>query len=357
MSGMPPTLLIVYCIVITLASLVGGWLPSFFRPTHVRMQLAMSFAGGLMLGVAVLHLLPHAIAESNSVNLAVAWTLIGMLAMFFMIRVFHVHEHGHHDPSFHSHPPEMADSQDPHACTQTTPGGQRNGSSGISSLGLFVGLGLHTLIDGSALAASVAGGIADHQSGLVGLGIFMAVLLHKPLDALAITSLMAAQGWSQARISRLNLAFALICPIGAFTFFIGVSQLSVTQPVIGAALGFSAGMFLCIALADVLPEVQFHRHDRIKLSAAILAGVMLAVLIGIWEPEHEHPSGALPTGPVPHPPDAETWRDPHLQVTTPQAAIRFRHQPEPELPSASHLQTLCLSIPDGEWAEVGGTLH
>jgi len=47
-------------------------------------------------------------------------------------------------------------------------------------------------------------------------------------------------------------------------------------------------MFLCIALADVLPEVQFHRHDKIKLSAAILSGVLLAVLIGIWEPDHVH---------------------------------------------------------------------
>ena len=65
---MPPTILIVYCVVVTLASLAGGWIPRFFRPTHVRMQVAMSFAGGLMLGVAVLHLLPHAIEEAHSVH-------------------------------------------------------------------------------------------------------------------------------------------------------------------------------------------------------------------------------------------------------------------------------------------------
>ena len=153
----------------------------------------------------------------------------------------------------------------------------------------FFGLVLHTLIDGSALAASVAAGAEEGSTaGLIGLGTFMAILLHKPLDALAITSMLTVQGWSPTWITRLNLIFALVCPAGALAFFTGVNHLTGAQPVIGAALGFSAGMFLCIALADVLPEVQFHRHDKIKLSAAILSGVLLAVLIGIWEPDHVH---------------------------------------------------------------------
>ena len=40
----------------------------------------------------------------------------------------------------------------------------------------------------------------------------------------------------------------------------------------GVALAFSAGTFLCIALSDLLPELQFHSHDRLKLSLALLAG-------------------------------------------------------------------------------------
>ena len=41
------------------------------------------------------------------------------------------------------------------------------------------------------------------------------------------------------------------------------------------ALAFSAGTFLCIALSDLLPELQFHAHDRFKLSLALLAGFCL----------------------------------------------------------------------------------
>jgi zinc and cadmium transporter len=45
-------------------------------------------------------------------------------------------------------------------------------------------------------------------------------------------------------------------------------------------LAFSAGTFLCIALSDLLPELQFHEHDRWKLSVALLAGLALMALAG-----------------------------------------------------------------------------
>ena len=57
---------------------------------------------------------------------------------------------------------------------------------------------------------------------------------------------------------------------------------------------FSAGVFLCISLGDLLPEVHFHRHDRLKLSAALLFGVGLAFLVGFLEPHHPSPGDFLP---------------------------------------------------------------
>ena len=41
-------------------------------------------------------------------------------------------------------------------------------------------------------------------------------------------------------------------------------------------------------MSDLLPELQFHRHDRIKLSMALLAGLLLAYLVGLMEPDHVH---------------------------------------------------------------------
>src|SRR5207245_9793519 len=61
----------------------------------------------------------------------------------------------------------------------------------------------------------------------------------------------------------------------------------------GAALAISSGTFLFIALSDLLPEVQFHRHDRFALFLALASGVALmggiALLEGHEDPNHgEH---------------------------------------------------------------------
>jgi zinc and cadmium transporter len=63
------------------------------------MQLLISFVGGLMLGVGVLHQLPHAVALLAEENPAFAldwtsgWLMAGLLAMFLLLRMFHFHQH------------------------------------------------------------------------------------------------------------------------------------------------------------------------------------------------------------------------------------------------------------------------
>jgi zinc and cadmium transporter len=64
--------------------------------------------------------------------------------------------------------------------------------------------------------------------------------------------------------------------------------------IVGATLAFSAGVFVCISLSDLLPELEFHAHDRVKLSLALLLGVAAAYGIGYLEPEDAHESHAEP---------------------------------------------------------------
>ena len=283
----PILIVLVYCSTITAASLFGGWLPARIRLTHTVMQSVMSFVGGLMLGVAVLHLIPHAAVEL-SLDSVVWWVLGGLLGTFLMMRWFHFHQHDHaHEEAPHDHGGQPCDEPNEHLMSHLSHSDQPHQ---LSWLGLFLGLAVHTLIDGIALAASVyVVKDEDPGEGLIGLATFLAILLHKPLDAFSIASVMVAAKWARSWIMLVNLLFALMCPLGAFLFIFGVHELATSQhEVVGAALGFSAGVFLCISLADILPEVQFHRHDRFKLSWALLAGVAVAVVIGVFEPEHAH---------------------------------------------------------------------
>ena len=289
-----------YCAAIMVASVGGGWLPTIFRLTHTRMQTTISFVGGLMLGIAVFHLLPHSVHGNNSIDDSAWWMMAGILTMFLLIRCFHFHHHGPleistaqedpcagHDTHDHDH-----DHDRNSRATALPVIGQPycHHAHQLSWIGIAIGLSLHTLIDGIALAASVEAD-AKYPSRMVfyGLGTFLAIMLHKPLDAVSITSLMAGSGWKSQSRFLVNLIFSTMCPIGAALFVLGIRQFSGMQDtVVCAVIAFSAGVFLCIALSDLLPEMEFHAHNRLRLTVALTAGVLLAYGITFLEPPHLH---------------------------------------------------------------------
>ena len=295
----PLSVLVVYCVLIAGVSLLGGWLPTKIRITHTRMQLLMSFLGGIMMGVALLHLLPHSIAQTGSIETGVFSTLVGLVITLILLRCFHFHQHdvpdgihqcGHDNEHEHDH-----DSQTETPRSTELPDGHA-GLNPASWAGLFMGLSFHTIMDGVALAASVSAEHSHAHSGafvLAGLGTFLAIALHKPMDSLSIVALMKVSGSSKKIASGVNIVYALMCPLGALICYFGLKEVGAGKDTVTAwALGLSAGIFLCIAMVDVLPEVQFHTHDRFKLSGALLAGVLIAWLIGLVEPNSSHQAPA-----------------------------------------------------------------
>lgn len=269
----PTFLLTIYCAVIIAASLLGGVLPHLFRLTHVRMQLMMSFVGGAMLGVGVLNMLPHAFeACGHEAHVPAACLLGGFLVMFFVERVFHFHHHdapsdSDHD---HEHESEVHDSHHHHNHVHAQPKKLTWGAA-------LAGLGLHSALDGMALAASVQ---AESKSQAVSAGwvVFGAIVLHKPFDSLTLGTLMAVAGRTSALRHFVNAIYAAVVPLGAVAYMLVADWFSGTSHLAGYALAFSAGTFLCIATSDLLPELQFHSHDRVKLSIALAAGVFLAAV-------------------------------------------------------------------------------
>ncbi len=299
--------LALYSALVVLASLGGGFVPNLVRLSHVRVQLMMSFVAGFMLGVGVLHLLPHAMAEIGHVDTVASWCLAGMLVTFVLIRAFHAepeamegamgpgdpgHVHGHGAPHEHARAHEHAHEhahphgRTPHAGRSPAPG---SGVGRFAWVGVALGMGLHSLIDGVALGAGIRLASEHGDAGLVAMGTFLAIFLHKPLDALAVTSVMCAAGWTARVRTAVNVGFALLCPIGAAAIYVGAGALT-TDPhaFTGVALAFAAGVFVCLSLSDLLPEVRFHAHDRLPLSVALALGLAASIAIGLIEPEHAH---------------------------------------------------------------------
>ena len=232
-----------------------------------------------MLGVALLHLIPHSYAAVESIDSVMIWTLAGLVFMLLLLRWFQFHQHDFgaaaadcelstgdsHDHAHahdHAHPPDQS----------------------MGAVGLFVGLCVHTIVDGLALGAVLMS--ASAGVGLAGAGVFLAILLHKPLDALSIETVMAATGSKPAARRLAGWVFALLCPLVLCLFYFGAAPYLALDRWLPATLAFSAGAFICIALGDLLPEVQFHSHDRVRMTLLFILGIGLAMALGWFEPAH-----------------------------------------------------------------------
>ena len=149
---------------------------------------------------------------------------------------------------------------------------------------------MHTVTEGVALGTSMQVSSPHEEEGVLpALGVFLAIVLHKPLDAYSIVGMMKFAGHGRRARTAANLSFALLCPLVGLASFLGVGFLgSDAGAVVGYALAFATGAFLCIALSDLLPEIQFHSHDRGKLTLALLVGIGLAYALFFIESSTMH---------------------------------------------------------------------
>lgn len=287
--------------VVAAAAYAGGSSLSFLSMGHRRMQVLLSLTGGVLLGVGLLHLLPHAFIQlDRQIDTTMQWVLAGFFFMFLLERAFHGHSHhtadgvdaGHEHEHEHEHGPAET-----HAVAR---GGR------WAWCGAFAGLTLHSLADGAALAASVRAD-GEHGAGwLAGFATFLAVLLHKPFDAAIIGTLMLNAGVSGRGRRIANGLYALVVPVGAMAFLGSLRVFGGQQEtILGVAMALAAGAFLCIAAADLLPEVQFHSHDRLLLTSSLALGLAIAWGITVMERSthahgqahadsqaHGHPAGS-----------------------------------------------------------------
>jgi zinc and cadmium transporter len=283
-----------FCLAILTVSVLGGLLPLATVLNHTRLQVYLSFSAGTMLGAAFFHMLPEAVRVGSAST--IHWAAFGLLALFFLERFFSFH---HHEPLSHApvshggegfvehvhHEPGSADCERGRATEHGTvaPGAVGALPWGSAAFGLIV----HSLVGGVALASAVAADFkVESGLGSGGLGVFIATLVHKPADALTITSLMLRAGATRWSALMVNFGFGLMIPAGVAFFAVGMGGMGAGPAAAwtAGALAFSAGTFLCIALSDLLPELQFHSHDRLKLSVALLAGFGLMAATAAIEP-------------------------------------------------------------------------
>jgi zinc and cadmium transporter len=303
--------LVGYCLLILLFSVSGGSVPFLGRITHSRLQLYLTLSAGIMLGAAIFHVLPDAVETSSDQHLSAShplwfgwWIALAVVGLFSIERFVAPHSHeadsGHHGHGHHEHaeqlPAQKGDAghqhEHGHQVHSAEPKEPRAAAPAVAGWMAVIGLTIHTFINGVGLAAAVLLDVSKPGLILPGVAIFLAIVLHKPADALAISTVLSRKGVSRRIIALVQFGFALMVPAGVIAFALAERHLNgdLQKQLMGAALAFSAGTFFFIALCDLLPEVQFHRHDRIPLFLSLVVMVALMAGIALLEPhEQEEP--------------------------------------------------------------------
>jgi zinc and cadmium transporter len=230
-----------YSFVILLGALAGTLGVVFTRrPTQLVSFLA--FAAGVMLGAAFFHMLPEAFHGGGYRS----FTLVPAGFVFLLVLERFVMTHT---------------CEEPLDCKE-----HMHHGLGLTA---FIGLSVHTLVDGIALGSAVREG--------VGMMAFLAIVAHKVPSSLSLASILKAEGRSTGTLLAYALFYGLMVPVGAalYLMFDAVLSFEKFSP---WALAFSAGTFLYIAVSDLLPHVNRHGKDRRGSNLLVLGAGLLLML-------------------------------------------------------------------------------
>ncbi|PIR04910.1 MAG: ZIP family metal transporter [Candidatus Liptonbacteria bacterium CG11_big_fil_rev_8_21_14_0_20_35_14] len=233
--------------IISLISLIGVFTISLAQKELKKILLFLvSFSAGALLGDAFLHLIPE-IAETQGLNTATTISLIGGILLFFILEKFLNWQHCH-EPVCVGH----------------------NHSLAFINL---VGDAFHNFLDGVLIAGSFM------ISPGLGITTTIAIALHEIPQEIGDFSILLYSGLSRAKALFFNFISALFAFAGAISFIILADSISLIETLI---LPITAGGFIYIALADLIPELHKETHlgkSIIQLISLILGISIMALLL------------------------------------------------------------------------------
>ena len=227
------------------SALLGGWL-ALRAVRYVGVIIAAG--AGIRIGAAFFDLIPESVEHIGSMDAAMVVIATGFLAFYAVDKVTSLHV-GH----------ETAAELDHDAATH-----QHIGIVGAT------GMGIHSFLDGVALAAGLAVG------GGLGVIIATVVIVHRFSDGIGVVSFLLA---SRAPADTTWRWVLLVASAPVAGVLIG-SLFTVPDVVLGAILGFFAGFFLYVGAAELLPEAH-RRGGSMQVVFATLGGALAIYLFSV----------------------------------------------------------------------------
>ncbi len=231
-------------LIISFVSLLGLFtLVSKKLQSKKLVEISVSFAAGILLSSAFFSILAEALEEQDA-HVVLIYTLIGMILSFLMERFFLFYHH-HHEDTHDIHPSAML---------------------------VIVGDTIHNFIDGFAIAATFI------VAPALGITTTLAIAAHEIPQEIADYSILRHAGLSARRAIQFNFISALTAVIGGI---VGFYFFNTFHDVLPLALGFTAGIFIYVASADLIPSLheKYSNHKSIVPVISFIAGIVIIYLI------------------------------------------------------------------------------
>ncbi|MEV7285976.1 ZIP family metal transporter [Streptomyces sp. NPDC093252] len=216
-----------------LMTLAGGWTAQ--RVTD-RRHLVLGLAGGLMLGVVGLDLLPEALEAAGREVFGVPAALLLFVAGFLLAHLVERLLAAAHGGDEHARTPEV----------------------GLTAAAAMVG---HSAMDGVAIGAAFQ--VAEGM----GLAVAVAVIAHDFADGFNTFTLATLYGNARRKAVALLVADAAAPVVGAASTLL----FTIPHPVLGGYLALFGGALLYLAAAEILPEAH-HEHPAGPTLLCTIAG-------------------------------------------------------------------------------------
>jgi ZIP family zinc transporter len=253
-----------------LMTLSGGWTA---RRVTDRRHLVLGFAGGLMLGVVGLDLLPEALEAAGSKVLGVPQGLLlfvgGFLAAHLVERLLATRHGAHGAHGGHgAHGSDRADR--PGLPDRPDRPAGKTPQVGLTTAAAMVG---HSLMDGVAIGA------AFQVGGGMGATVALAVITHDFADGFNTYTITSLYGNTRRKAAVMVVAAALAPVVGAAS----TQLFTLPGELLGSYLGFFGGALLYLAAAEILPEAH-HDHPARSTLLCTAGGVgFIWLVVGLAE--------------------------------------------------------------------------
>ena len=218
----------------------------------------VSLSAGLLLGTALLLVLPEAFESPAAEPQALFFTLLLGLMFFFLLEKAELYRHGHHhegdDPHHHHHDGFDAE------------------QAGRGGWSVLVGDSIHNFCDGVIIAAAF---LADTRLGFV---TALAVIAHEIPQEVGDYVVLLNAGFSRAKALAFNALSGLAAVAGGVLGYFIVGPWESLFPYL---LVIAASSFIYVAVADLLPQLQrrLPLRDTLAQIAWIAGGLGIALAL------------------------------------------------------------------------------